>query len=253
MRTGLVLSGGGIRGIAHLGILKALEELDIKIDIISGTSAGAIVGAFYAAGLSPDEILDIVIQINKYKFLRPALSRSGLLNIEILEKTFREHLPVHTFEELQKKLIVSATVLKNAKTRYFDSGDLVCPVLASSSIPIIFRPMTINDIKYIDGGVINNLPVEPLLGQCDFIIGALCNPIDEEFDNINYRNLIERVLLMVVNTNTYNRRTMCDIILEPPDLKKIHVLSFSRMLEIFNIGYYYTLEQKEDILGKINV
>ncbi len=250
MKVGLVLSGGGVRGVAHLGIIKALEELNIQIDVISGTSAGALVGAFYAAGLKPDDILEIIIRINKYLFFKPALGIGGLLSNKPLLSFIKKNLPATTFEELNCKLIVSATNYKNAKTKYFEKGDLIHTLLAASTIPVLYKPVIIDGEKYIDGGIVNNLPVEPLVGECSRIIGSLCNPIDDNFQRVNIKSALERVMLININTNTYSRKTLCDLILEPPRLKNFHVFNFSKALEIFNIGYYYTLDKKDEILNK---
>lgn len=247
MKVGMVLSGGGIRGIAHLGVIKALEEMNIKVDIISGTSVGAIIGAFYAAGMHPDDILEVGLKLNKWQAFSPAWSRSGLLKMNFLKNILTKNLPVKSFSELKKELIISATKLGNAKTHYFTEGDLIDSILASASIPVVFKPFRIGDTKYVDGGVVNNLPVEPLLGKCDKLIGVLCNPIDQQFAKVNLKSMIERVMLITINTNTYSRRELCDIILEPPELRTINVFSFDKILEIFNIGYYYARDQKSQL------
>jgi len=253
MKTGLVLSGGGVRGAAHLGIIKALEELNIQIDVISGTSAGALAGAFYASGLKPDEILEIMIRINKYSFFKPALGSGGMLSHKPLIAFIKNNLPVNTFEELKIKLIVSATDYKNAKTKYFEKGDLILPLLAASTVPVLYKPVLVAGQKYIDGGIVNNLPVEPLVGHCSKIIGSLCNPIDDNFQRVGIKSALERVMLININTNTYSRRTICDLVLEPPQLKNYRVFDFSKALEIFNIGYYYALDNKEEILNKVHI
>ena len=253
MKTGLVLSGGGIRGVAHLGLLKALKELEVEITMISGTSAGALAGAFYAAGMNPDDILEMTMNLSKYKFINPMLTGGGLLSNKPLLNFIRKNLPVNTFEDLNLKLVISVTAYKNAKTKYFDKGDLIFPLLATSSVPVIYKPVEIDGAKYVDGGIVNNLPVEPLVGECSRIIGSLCNPIDDNYDRLSIRAMLERVMLININTNTYNRRALCDILLEPPQLKSFRVFDFSKALEIFNIGYYHTMEKKDEILNKLSV
>ncbi|MFW5759922.1 MAG: patatin-like phospholipase family protein [Cyclobacteriaceae bacterium] len=252
MKIGLVLSGGGIRGVAHLGLLKALQEFGIEIHMISGASAGALAGAFFAAGISPDDTLELTMNLNRFRFLNPSFS-GGVLKNQPLLNFIRKNLPVTTFEELKINLTVIATDYKNAKTKYFDKGDLIMPLLASSTVPVIYQPVEIDGEKYVDGGIVNNLPVEPLVGQCSRIIGSLCNPIDENFQRTGLRSMLERVMLININTNTYPRRTVCDILLEPPRLKNMRVFDFSKALEIFNIGYYHTLKKKDEILKKLSL
>jgi NTE family protein len=246
MKIGLALSGGGIRGISHLGVLKALSEHNIPIAHISGTSSGAITGVFFAAGYHPDEILELIMKSKIVKLLRPTISKFGFLKMDLLQKLFDEHLPVKTFEELQIPVTVSATLLENAQTHYFSSGPISGPLLAASCVPIMFKPVEINGKLYMDGGIVNNLPVEPLL-HCDKILGSLTNPIAENFVPSSIRTMIERTLLIAVNTNTYSRREKCDYILEPEGLKPMRVFSFSKTREIFQIGYEYTLSRMDQI------
>jgi NTE family protein len=130
---GIVLSGGGARGIAHLGVLKALEEIGVKPDVISGTSAGAIVGSFYASGHKPEEILDIVLNTTLFSSLRPALGR-GFLRMDRAELIYKKHLAPATFENLKTPLYISATNIINGEAVYFNEGDLILPIMAASSI-----------------------------------------------------------------------------------------------------------------------
>ena len=101
---------------------------------------------------------------------------------------------------------------------------------------------------YIDGGILNNLPVEPLIGHCDVIIGSNCNPISENYETGNMRSLLERSLLMAINVNTLAKKDLCDVFLEPEALKKYGGFDFSKANEIFNIGYEYG----KSVIDKIN-
>lgn len=246
MKTGLALSGGGIRGLSHLGLLKALSENGISIDHISGTSAGAIVAAFYAAGLSPEQILELVLSVKPVRFIRPALTKDGFFRMEPVRELFEKHLPVKYLEELRIPVTISATRIRDAKTCYFSTGAIAPLLAAASAVPVLLMPVHIDDEAYIDGGIVNNLPVEPL-EDCDKIIGSLCNPIDENFQVKNIRTLIERTLLIAVNTNTYSRRTKCDIIFEPEGLKPMRVFSLSHAEDIFRIGYEHALGRIDEI------
>ena len=120
---GIALSGGGARGIAHLGVLKALNEAGINADIISGTSAGALVGALYSAGNSPDECLEIIKKTNALGVVWPSFSWKGLLSIDKLAAILQDHLPT-TFAELENPLIVTATEINQGKSVYFEEGEL---------------------------------------------------------------------------------------------------------------------------------
>jgi NTE family protein len=252
MKIGLALSGGGIRGISHLGVLKAFDEHHIPIHHISGTSSGAITGAFYAAGFSPDEILQVILKSKVAWLLRPSFGKYGLIKMDGLKKLFDKHLPVKNIEDLKIPVTISATLLKNATTHYFSSGPISEALIAASCIPILFKPVELHGELYMDGGIVNNLPVEPLL-YCDKIIGSLTNPIDENFKPRGIRKMIERTLLISVNTNTYSRRAKCHFLLEPEGLKPMRVLSFSKTEEIFYIGYEYTLSKMDQIKKAIDM
>jgi NTE family protein len=119
MKLGLVLSGGGARGIAHIGVLKALEEFEIKPDMISGTSSGAIIGAFYAAGFSIPEITDVIKTNKVFRFADLSLSTSGFLKTKSNEEMFRKYFKKKIFQELDIPLFISATDLLNGKTLRF--------------------------------------------------------------------------------------------------------------------------------------
>ena len=179
LKIGIALSGGGVRGVAHLGVLKALNENGIFPNRFSGSSAGAIAGALYCSGHSPEEILEIIVKTNYFKFLKPAISWTGILKMDLIPELFVKYLKENSFESLKIPLTIAATDLRRAKVVYFSQGELIKPLMASSCIPGMFDPILIDGHHYIDGGVLNNLPVEPLDGVCDVVIGVNCNHLPE--------------------------------------------------------------------------
>ena len=249
MQIGIALSGGGARGIAHIGIIKALKEKGVKLAAISGTSAGAIVGAMYSYGYEADEILEIIIKTSFLKRMRPALAKTGLLKIENLKDIFLKYLPENDFSALKIPLTVAATELKKGETVFFSEGELITPILASCCVPVLFNPVKYRSGMYVDGGILNNLPVEPIRDKMDFIIGCHTNPIDDDFDVKNVKVLIERSLLMAINGNTQKRKEMCNLLIEPPGLKKYAGSELSKARELFEVGYQFTREN----FGKFNI
>lgn len=135
---GIVLGGGGARGFAHIGVLKALNESGIYPEIISGVSAGAIIGSLYADGYSPDEILALFKQNKLFNYLKLINPKQGLFKMTGLAKVISKNLKAKTFEELKLPLIINATDLNNGKCEYFSSGELFKHILASSTIPGLF-------------------------------------------------------------------------------------------------------------------
>src|SRR5688572_8579440 len=135
MKIGLALSGGGARGIAHIGVIKAMEELGVKPDVISGTSAGSIVAVLYANGMKPDEIFEVVNHLSIFRSVKMAWAWSGLLKMEGLHALLTKHIPDNTFESLKIPLTVAATEIRLGEIRYFSSGELAPAVTSSCSIP----------------------------------------------------------------------------------------------------------------------
>ena len=243
MKIGIVLSGGGIRGIAHLGVLQALSEAGIRFSKISGTSAGSIVGALFAQGHQPDEILRIFLKTSLIKFLRPAFGTPGLLSLDHTISFFKEYLPHDSFSGLQIPLVITATNFSEAKLVYFSSGKLIEPLLASSSIPGFFKPIIINGKMFVDGGVLNNFPVEPLRDDCDFIIGSSCNHLPVVDKIINFRRLIERATIMSINADMEMKCQHCDVMIEPEGMGATSVFDVKKAEEIYWLSYEAALRK----------
>jgi NTE family protein len=157
-RTGLILSGGGARGFAHIGVLKVLEHTDINIDVIAGTSMGAILGALYANGYSADEIYKLSQDISWRDVLDFSML-SGLLKGEKFHQLLATHLPAD-FKDLQKPLAVATTDIETGEEVFITEGDLISALRASSCYPGMFEPLQFRGRTLADGGIVNNLPVE---------------------------------------------------------------------------------------------
>ncbi|HRE67227.1 MAG TPA: patatin-like phospholipase family protein [Cyclobacteriaceae bacterium] len=240
MKRGLVLSGGGARGIVHIGVLKALDEMGITFDCISGTSAGSIVGALYAAGHKPDSIFDLVKNLSVFKAVRPAFAWTGLLTLDGLKDVLIKNIPNNDFNKLKIPLTIAATDIKNGQIHYFNNGELIPAVLASSSIPAIFNPVHLNGKLYVDGGILDNFPVKAIRNQCDIVIGCHCNHISSNFDVTNIKLVVERSLLIAIHANTEVSRSLCDVVIEPPGMDRFSSLDLSKVNEIFEYGYRFT-------------
>lgn len=247
MRIGLVLSGGGARGIAHLGVIKALQEMGISFDQIAGTSAGAIVGALIAQGYTPDESLKIIESSSFMRHLRPAWNRMGLLRIDTASELYKKYIPHDSFEGLQIPLHVVAVDLNAGEQVVFEKGELIRPVLASCCLPGIFEPLLINKRQFVDGGVLNNLPVEPIEDKVDFLIGSHCNPFGMTKPIRSMRGVIERSIILAVQSKTKAKFSRCDILLEPADLAGYSPADIGKARELFRIGYQYARSMAADI------
>ena len=240
MRIGLALSGGGARGIAHIGVIKALEELNVKPDVISGTSAGAIVGALYASGMKPDAIFEVVSHLSIFKSVKIAWAWSGLLKMEGLQALLTKHVPANTFESLKTPLTVTATEIRLGAIQYFSSGELAPAVISSCSIPGVFDPVRFNDHLYVDGGLLDNLPARPIRDKCDFLIGSHCNHLTTEYNEHNLKSTIERSMLITISANMTASRMLCDLVIEPTHMARYSVFEMGKAQEIFDAAYKYT-------------
>jgi NTE family protein len=244
-KTGIVLSGGGARGFAHIGVLKALNENGVFPEIISAVSAGSIVGCLYADGHTPDQIYSMMGELDIYKFLRFYRPKFGMLKADGLRKRLDENLSVSNIEELKIPLIISATNFTKAQTEYFKSGSIINAVMASSAIPILLKPFMMNGQMYVDGGLMNNLPVEPLEKKCDYIIGVNVNPVHENTRFKSFRNYADRVLHLAIRANVNINIPKCDMYIEPEGLMHYNLLKVSSSKQIFELGYSHTIKLLE--------
>ena len=248
-QLGLAFSGGGARGIAHLGVLAALDDLELPVARLAGVSSGAIASAFYAAGFPPREILRLFMATSMLRLTRPAFSRFGLLHFDAVEQLLAGHLGGSiNFEDLRIPLTLVATDLMAGESVYFSTGPLLPPLLASSAVPVVYRPVEYQGRQLVDGGLLNNLPVEPLLGHEGLrVVGVHCNPINAEARIPTFRRLIERTLQLAINANTTARKSQCHLLLEPPELRHYRPMSYRQGPELFEIGYHYTMGQAEQL------
>lgn len=241
-KVGIVLSGGGIRGIAHLGVLKAFINAGITFSHISGTSAGSIAGAFYAAGIDPEEGLHIFIKTKLLRFIRPAVGALGLINIENTSNLLKDYFPDDKIENLKIPLTIATTNFSEGKLVYFTKGPLIRAIQASSCIPGIFRPIMIDEQMYVDGGILNNFPVEPLLDNCDFIIGSSCNHLKPVQKITNFTSLMGRAGIMSINKDMEQKAKFCNILIEPKGMGEISTFDMKKAETIYWLAYEETLK-----------
>jgi len=165
-KTAVALSGGGALGLAHIGVLKAMEELGIRPAVLAGTSAGALIGAFYARGIPVSEIEKLALSIDRVgtlRLLNPSIPRGGLLDMRNIEQLFQMHLGKETrIEDLSIPFIAVTVDFQTGDILYVNRGNLVDAVLASIAIPGVFKPVDANGTLLVDGGLRDNLPLRVL-------------------------------------------------------------------------------------------
>jgi NTE family protein len=249
-KTGLVLSGGGVRGFAHLGLLQVLEELQIEPDAISGVSAGAIVGALYAAGHSPKRILEIMKKNSYFGWSSLLMNKDGFFSMKALRKVLETCIPVDSFESLNKQLFITATDYGTNEAITFSQGKLIETVIASASVPVIFEPVKIGDHILVDGGLLNNFPIEPLQNNCDVLIGCYVNNIPRGVGNgkrIGKMNMIEKCFHMAIAPTVYSKVPNLHVFIEP-DLHEFGMFDVNKADLIYEAGYKTAMEHKHKLL-----
>ena len=268
-KIGLVLSGGGAKGFAHIGVLKVLEEAGIQIDYIGGTSMGAVIGGLYASGYTAtqidsifqktnfdelindyiprasknfyekrnDELYAFVLPFNKFRVGIPEALSKGMYNFNLLTRLTRNVKDVKDFNQLPIPFLCIATDIESGEQVLLNKGNLAQAMLASSAFPSLFSPVEIDGKLLIDGGVVNNYPVDEVLKLgADIIIG-----VDVQ-DGLKDRTLLRdatKILVQISNLNMIDRmrenvkKTTFYI---KPDIKEYGVISFDKGREIITKG-----------------
>jgi NTE family protein len=189
---------------------------------------------------------------SRLDFMRPALPREGLLQIGGIIKILRSNLHAKTFEELKLPLYVAATDLNNGKAEYFSKGDLIDPVIASASIPILFQPVIINNICYVDGGVLDNLPLRPIENKCNILIGSFVNPVGYMEKISGLISIAERTFMLSMSKEIIEKAKRFDLLVAPKELVNFKILNPEKAEDLFSVGYRATqVKLREDGIKKL--
>lgn len=279
-KIGLVLSGGGAKGFAHIGVLKVLEENGIKIDYIGGTSMGAVVGGLYASGYNAtqidsifyntnfdellqdyiprssknfyekrnDEMYAISLPFNKFKIGIPIALSKGMYNYNLLSKLTHKVRHVRKFDQLPIPFLCVATDIETGEAIILKEGYLAQALLASSAFPSLFSPVEIDGRVLIDGGVINNYPAEEVRKMgADIIIGV---DVQDDLKNRDALKDATRILVQITNLDMIKsmseKKKITDIYIKP-DISNYGVISFEQGREIIKKGEIAALMELEKI------
>jgi NTE family protein len=239
---GLALSGGGSKGLAHAGALKFLEEKNIRPNRIAGTSAGAIVGAMYAWGKTPDEILAFFKSIYLFHWRHFTFRKAGFIDSDSFKEYFHTIFHDSIIGELNIPTQITATDMVRGRLKIFDSETkIIDALLASSAFPGVMSPYEIKGEHYSDGGILNHFPTDVLQGQCDTIIGVYVSPIQKiEAEDLNSIRAVTSRAFDILSANTNLQKfNICDWLIEPTALSLYGTFEMNKlkMDAIFNIGY----------------
>lgn len=253
---GVVLSGGGVKGVAHIGFLQALKEHGIHPQYLSGSSAGALVGALYAAGYEAREMLSFFKNTPLINWQYYSLTKPGLLDSEKYQIFFEKYFPEDSFEALERQLFVFTTELETGQSFAHTKGPLIKPLMASCSIPLIFSPIRINGALHADGGVMNNFPVEPLTDMnLRHILGSYVTaPMPTRKKNLNLSiKVMLRAMELSQEALSNNKFNHCDYVLAPRELATVSFLDTKDIDRAYKIGYEYTLNHMDKILEALTL
>ena len=248
----LVLGGGGVKGVAHIALLEFLESKNIRIHKMSGSSAGALVGALYASGVSTELMLDFfkTTPLFKYSWLNPF--KGGLFDSYKYEKYLNDYLP-ELFEGLEIPLIVTAVNLQSGKPRYFNYGKLLPAVLASCAVPAIFSPIEIDGFLYTDGGVMDNFPIEPFLKDSKMLVGSYVSkpPMESKQSLDSIVKVSQHANALLLHSANEHKFDLVDLMIDFP-LSDFGTFDLKSIDDIYQKAKQY-LESKCQIDGDSNI
>lgn len=238
--VGLTLSGGGARAIAHLGLLRYIEEQKIPIHVLSGASAGALIAALWAKGHTAKAILEIFQKFSFRKIFQFSFQK-GFFSEKKLYKILENFFPENDFSVLHKKIFITCTDLKTAQSVHFSEGKLIEPLLGTLAIPPLMKPVDFEDYQLLDGGILDNLPTKAIRKHCDFLVASHSNPASHKAAQ-TMREAIEKSFLLSIAQNTKANKKFADCYLEPPELAHFRFSDLKKATEIYEIGYRHAQE-----------
>ncbi|MBD5214847.1 MAG: patatin-like phospholipase family protein [Bacteroidales bacterium] len=249
-RLGVALSGGGARGFAHAGALKALEEAGIRPDVIAGVSAGSVVAVMYAAGVRPDDMVRIFSEGKFGDFARFSARGGGLFRITRFKQHVLKQLNgIERIEDLHIPTYIGVTDIDNGQAVEFHEGPIGDIMQASCSMPIIFHPVEMNGVKYVDGGVLHNLPSWILRDKCDYLIGLNCSPMKSYRPGNSLLDIAMRTYDLMSKGQQAEDIKLCDLQVEMSELSHYKVFNLKKINTVFLDGYV----QMRAALKKIDV
>lgn len=257
-KVGIVLSGGGALGFAHVGVLQALEEAGISPTYVAGASMGSLVGAFYANGFSPQDICDVVFKEDLYNtssifaFLEGSKNKLGLSSHKKVAALLDKYFPSNSFNDLQRHLCVSVSDMTAHESKLVSKGNnLKEYVLASMSIPIVFEAMIIDDHVYVDGGTMNHFPAQGIRKDVDVLIGVDVLPFTDVVKLDNMIDMANRLIFLIAQTSAAEGKKMCDFYLESKACDQYTMFDFDKFEDIYRYGYLLTKDYLADNPGMV--
>lgn len=244
-QLGVAFSGGGAKAAAHCGALQAMKEYGIQPEVVSGTSAGALVAVLYASGFTPKQMVETFQGLNFFKdIVTPHVPKGGLFDSRPLLELIRKKLPYSRMEELPIPTYIVASDIEHGVPKIFTKGEIAPRVVASCSIPVIFQPICINGVHYIDGGAFQNLPVSAIRQKCEKVIALNLNHLEEDKYKNTLMSVAYRSFMMMMTTNVAADTAQADLFVEL-DTCGCMAYDMSKIESLFFRGYESTVKVLE--------
>ena len=254
-KIALVLGGGAARGFAHVGVIRALEQERIPIDMVVGTSVGSLIGAIYAYDVNSFELEWTAFTLEKEHLfdyaLMSALTGMGAVKGDKLENFIKTKIPVENIENLKLPYAAVATDLNRGTRVVLDSGSIAKAVRASSAIPGVFQPVQYQGKLLVDGGVVDNIPISVARDMGADIVIAV--DIGENVTNFNLTNLFDVILQAVnimFNDNVAFRKKDADVLISPA-VGNVGMLDFTQKKRVMQAGMEATQKALPEIRSKV--
>ena len=233
-RLALALSGGGVRAVAHLGIVEVLLEAGYAIEVIAGSSGGALAGALLCDGYTPREVLEIYRSVRRFDLIRHS-RKGGMFSLDAIERLLGRHLSVTHLEALQTDCIIAATDLTEGRIHYFDKGPVAKLAGASSSLIPFFAPVRYGALQLADGGFMDNMPAKPLTRWDIPVIGINVNPILPQSPK-HVMQTTYRALILMMAANIEASRRYADVYIEVQKCGEVNIFDMAKRDMLFDAG-----------------
>ncbi len=249
-KLGVALSGGGARGFAHVGALMAIEEAGLKPDIIAGVSAGSVVAVLYASGMPPEQMTKIFENRGFSDFASMSMGNGGIMAIDKFKKFIMQSIGKYgqfkNLEDLNIPTYIGATDIDNGCAVEFHTGAIGDRMAATCSIPIVFKPVKIDGVNYVDGGVLRNHPAWIIRDKCERLIGINVSPMRLPGKKLSILDVAMRTYNLMAKSNQAGDMAMCDLSVQTPELSSHKVFDLKNLKAVVTSGYIHTRRALKD-------
>lgn len=249
MEIALSFSGGGLRGAAHVGVIKFLEEQNVKISAVAGSSAGAMVALMLASGKSADEMYAFLKNIEKQDLFKIS-KNPGLFSLKNLEKKLKHEIGLKSYHQMQIPLFTCVTDINTGESHYLDTGNPVANTIASASLTPTFEAKELEGRLYVDGGFSDNLPVKPLKALGHKVLAVNVNPLIGGNPK-GFKSLLIRSILIMLHANVRPSKEITDAYIDIEGVAHMHLFNFKEVDAAYEAGYREIKAKWDDLREKL--